>query len=176
MRPAARDLRRPPITSCSAQRAAARTFIMPDLVRCTLMTGTFPRKRFVKWRTRRLRGNVLDVTARPRRSGRTICLRQNSEFSTLAAMYKKCSYADRPPTSCGGGSLRSQRRPELVITARLPVVLAPMRYPARPSAFLRNWHAFPPLAFFALLHRRAAGLGGGTSSESLHPRPAVRRC
>ena len=37
----------------------------------------------------------------------------------------KCSSADRPPTNCGGGSLRSQRRPELVITARLPVVLAP---------------------------------------------------
>jgi hypothetical protein len=41
---------------------------------------------------------------------------------------------------------------------------------------LRSWHAFPPLAFFASLRRRAVGLAGGTSSDSLHSRPAVRRC
>ena len=35
---------------------------------------------------------------------------------------------------------------------------------------LRSWHAFSPLAFFASLHRRAAGLAGDTSSEFLHPR------
>jgi hypothetical protein len=35
---------------------------------------------------------------------------------------------------------------------------------------LRSWRAFPPLAFFVLLHRRAVGLAGGTSSEFLHPR------
>jgi len=48
--------------------------------------------------------------------------------------------------------------------------------PGSAVSVLRNWHAFPPLAFFASLHRRAVGLAGGTSSESLHPRPAVRRC
>jgi len=42
--------------------------------------------------------------------------------------------------------------------------------PGSAVSILRSWHAFSPLAFFASLHRRAAGLAGDTSSEFLHPR------
>jgi hypothetical protein len=42
--------------------------------------------------------------------------------------------------------------------------------PGSAVSVLRSWHAFPPLAFFASLHRRAVGLAGDTSSEFLHPR------
>jgi hypothetical protein len=42
--------------------------------------------------------------------------------------------------------------------------------PGSAVSVLRSWHAFPPLAFLASLHRRAVGLAGDTSSEFLHPR------
>ena len=55
----------------------------PKWPTCRRRDRTFPRKRLVKRRTRRLRGNVLDVTARSERSGRTVCLRMSGNRLTL---------------------------------------------------------------------------------------------
>jgi len=53
---------------------------------------------------------------------------------------------------------------------RAPTRLACHAVPGSAVSVLRSWHAFPPFAFFASLHRRAVGLAGDTSSEFLHPR------
>src|SRR5580692_9285117 len=44
------------------------------------------------------------------------------------------------------------------------------RVPGSAVSVLRSWHAFPPLALFTSLNRRAVGPAGDTSSEFLHPR------
>ena len=91
----------------------------------------------------------------------------------MAAMYK-FGPADYPP-ECTSAPLRSRRRQELVITARLPVALTAMRTRLGRQR-LAGLARFPPLAFFASLHRRAVGFAGDTSGDFLILASAVRRC
>jgi hypothetical protein len=68
--------------------------------------------------------------------------------------------ADRPVTECDRTTLAASACNR---SGRHAV-------PGSAVSILRSWHAFPPLAFFASLHRRAIDLAGDTSSEFLHPR------
>jgi hypothetical protein len=84
-----------------------------------LLDRTFPRKRLVKRRTRRLRGNVLDVTAGSERSARRLCLRHERAFVVALR---------------GGRYLLAEALPDSQLAGIGSIVLLGTQ-PSRPKAF-----------------------------------------